>query len=256
MGILISIFLMGAISLSVDTHHITNFDITGVYTENINKGAGVIINELEKHETKSPINSPLVANNPSNDSVNLNKNTESYRWLIVSCVSALSLILSFVSFVISQRKSNREMKLVKTKAVIELHERWWGKELWELRTDVGLLVVEWKKTGVIPEHCYNPRTQSSNDIKLNNVQKIGRIGNFFADLNLMIDEDLVCVETVARLFGKSQLFWFLPFFQALEQVRKETRSEPLPRWFEEVYELSNKLKKVEIEKAQHCHQQI
>ncbi|BDU38715.1 hypothetical protein [Vibrio nigripulchritudo] len=163
-----------------------------------------------------------------------------YRLLFVALISGASFCLSFIAFLVSQMKARKELKLLKVKTVLELNDRWWSSDIFKIRREVGKLVSEWKTSQTIPKYYYLPQEDTNT---LDYRRKIGRLGNFYADLNLMIDEELVCEKTVYRLFGKSQLYWILPFFQALEEERYKHTTEAKPRWYAEVEQLKIKLDK-------------
>jgi len=166
---------------------------------------------------------------------------EDSRLIVVATISIFSFVLSVYSFFNSQKKAEKEERLVKSKAVLDLHERWWGNELWQLRRDVGKLVNDWDRERQIPKTYYVSQVSLPDGEVLDNKRKIGRIGNFFSDLNVMLDENLLCEKTVYRLFGESQFYWFLPFFQAIESERKSKGT--VPHWFDEIKSLDNKLTK-------------
>ena len=168
---------------------------------------------------------------------------EDKRIYIVAIFSTLSLLLSLYSLWVGRKKERKAQQFTKSKAVLDLHQQFWEKDFWVLGHDVGRIVGEWNTTKTISsDYLIAMREVSDVEVK-DNRRKIGRLGHFFADINVMLDEDLLCEKTVYRLFGESQLYWFLPYFYALEVMRVEKGQEFKPAWFAEVRALDDKLKK-------------
>ena len=124
---------------------------------------------------------------------------------------------------------------------------WWGDEFREIRGKVFSFVDQWENN----EKRMTPIIKSYKETTSDFAQErraIARIAFFFADLNAMIDAQLVDENFAYRLFGDAQFFWFSEFLLAIanEIEFRSTAADArrVVRWVKEVRELDQRFRRM------------